>query len=98
MATLEEIYAKVLSDEGERQALAQAVATQEGAAAFLAERGCDARPEELAAFFQAKASGSAEGELGDAELESAAGGSWFDTIKDWFHSWGGVSSIGCIEL
>ena len=79
MATLEEIYGKVLSDEGEKQALAQAAASREGTAAFLEQRGCEAAPEEFAAFLKEKTK-PAEGELGDAELEGAAGGAWYDTL------------------
>ncbi len=78
MATLEEVYDKVMSDEGERAAFTQAAATREGLAAFLSERGCDATVEELASFFKEKAPG--QGELDDEELAGAAGGSWWEKL------------------
>ena len=82
MATLEELYEKVVSDDGEKQALAQAVATKEGTAAFLAERGCDATPEELVAFFKGRACAPEGGELSEEELGDVAGGAWYDWIID----------------
>ena len=72
MATLEEIYAKIVSDDTEKKALAEAFATEEGAAAFLAQRGCEASPVEFVAFMREKA--GATGELADKTLEGAAAG------------------------
>ncbi len=80
MAMFGELYEKILSDDGEKKALAQALATKEGTAAFLAERGCEATPEEFVAFLKEKAPKPAGGELDDAELEGAAGGAWYDTL------------------
>ena len=82
MATLEELYEKVLADDGEKQAFAQAITTKEGTAAFLAERGCDASPEELVALLKGKAPAPEGGELTDAELEGAAGGAWYDWLVE----------------
>ena len=80
MATMEEVYEKVVSDDGEKAAFTQALATKEGIAAFLSERGCDATLEEFAAFLKERA--PKQGELGDEELEGAAGGggSWWEKL------------------
>lgn len=72
MATLDELYSTVLADEAERAAFAEAAKTPEGLSAFLAERGCDATPEQLTEFLKAKA--AEQGEITDAELDSVAGG------------------------
>ena len=72
MATLDELYTKVLADEAERAAFAQAGATTEGLRAFLADRGCDATPEDVAAFLRGRQSD--QGEISDEELDSVAGG------------------------
>ena len=72
MATLDELYTTVLADEAEKAAFAQAAKTAEGLSAFLAERGCAATPEQVAAFLKEKQ--AAQGEMSDAELESVAGG------------------------
>ncbi len=83
MATLGELYDKAMSDDEAKKAFAQAIATKEGAEAFLAQQGCEATSEELAAFLKEKASGSKSGELDDRELEGAAAGGWdwwYDTI------------------
>ena len=95
MATLEEIYGKIVSDEGEKQALAQAAASREGTAAFLEQRGCEAAPEEFAAFLKEKTK-PAEGELSDAELEGAAGGGWCD-FWDWITQIS-VSALACLKF
>ena len=71
MATLEEVYQRVLADEGERAAFVEAAkngATQ----AFLAERGCEASEQQVADFLKDVA--TREGELSEAELEGVAGG------------------------
>ena len=96
MATLEEIYAKIVSDDTEKKALAEAFATEEGARGFMEQRGCEASPVELVALMREKA--GAAGELADEDLEGAAGG----TGWDWFVSivgigfscafWAGVSA------
>ena len=81
MATPEEIYAKVLSDEKEKVAFSQAFATVEGAREYLAQHGCDATPEEFVAFLREKA--PQLGELSDEELGEASGGKWcwwLDTV------------------
>ena len=85
MATLEEIYAKIVSDDTEKKALAEAFATEEGAAAFLAQRGCEASPVELVALMREKA--GAAGELADEDLEGAAGAA----LADWFASFVGIA-------
>lgn len=72
MATLEEIYERALSDEGERTAFVTSAETLEGLTAFLAERGCDATPEQVASFLKEKQ--AAQGEISDAELEAVSGG------------------------
>ena len=74
MATLEEIYRQAIADDGTKAALAEAAKTAEGLQAFLSERGCDASPEEVAAFLKGKATSGAEGELADEELDAVAGG------------------------
>ena len=78
MATLEEIYAKIVSDDTEKKALAEAFATEEGAAAFLEQRGCEASPVELVALMREKA--GAAGELADEDLEGAVGAAWGDWV------------------
>ena len=79
MATLEEVYEKLLADDGEKKELAEALAaTKEGVAAFLAQRGCEATVDEFVAFLRGKVPES--GELGEAELEAAAGGSGLDFL------------------
>ena len=85
MATLEEIYGKIVSDDTEKKALAEAFATEEGAAAFLAQRGCEASPVELVALMREKA--GAAGELADEDLEGAAGAGW----GDWLASFMGLA-------
>lgn len=72
MATIEELYEKVLADEAERAAFAEAGKTPEGLRAFLADRCCDATPEAVAAFLQTKR--AEQGEISDEELDSVAGG------------------------
>ena len=72
MATLEEIYQKALTDEDERNAFAQVASDPQGLAAFLAERGCDATPEEARAFVSEKLSHT--GELANEELAGVSGG------------------------
>ena len=74
MATLEKIYQQVIANDDEKAALAEAAKTPEGLHAFLAERGCDASPEEVAEFLKGKAAAGAEGELADEELGDVAGG------------------------
>ncbi len=72
MATLDELYTRVLADEAERAAFAEAAKTPEGLSAFLAQRGCDAAPGQVAEFLKAKTAD--QGEMSDAELDSVAGG------------------------
>ena len=72
MATLDELYARVLADDAECAAFAQAAKTPEGLRAFLEQSGCDATPDELAAFLKGRQSG--QGEIADEELDSVAGG------------------------
>ncbi len=72
MATLEDIYTKALADEGERQAFAQVASDPQAIGGFLAERGCDATPEEAQAFVKAKL--AATSELAGEELSMASGG------------------------
>lgn len=69
MATLEEIYEKVRSDESERAALTEALASAEAVRAFLAAHGCDATVEEAVEFLRSKV-----GEISDDELDAVAGG------------------------
>ena len=57
MATLDELYTTVLADEAERAAFAEAAKTPEGLSAFLADRGCDATPEQLAEFLKERQAG-----------------------------------------
>lgn len=71
MATLEEIYDKALSDEGEKAEFTRALQSAEEAASFLAERNCDATVEELAAYVKERAPKT--GELSDDELDAAGG-------------------------
>lgn len=78
MATLEEIYAKAMSDDAEKKAFAEALSTREGAAAYLAQHDCEATPEELVALLKGKA--GASGELSDETLEGATGGGWGDWV------------------
>ena len=72
MTTLDALYTKVLADETERTAFAEAAKTAEGLTAFLAERGCDATPDQVSEFLKAKQ--AEQGEISDAELDSVAGG------------------------
>ncbi len=72
MATLEELYDKVLADEGEREALAQAAADPQALAEFLAQRGCESSPEEARAFMEERLTRT--GELSCDELFAVAGG------------------------
>lgn len=72
MASLDELYVKVLTDDAERAAFAQATKTPEGMRAFLADRGCDATPEDVAAFLEGRQSD--QGEIADEGLDSVAGG------------------------
>ena len=91
MATLEEIYAKIVSDDAEKKAFVEAFATEEGAAAFMAQRGCEARPAELVALMREKA--AAAGELSDEDLDNAAGGAW----TEWLMSIGSFG-IACAAI
>ena len=72
MATIGELYEKVLADEAERAAFAEAAATPEGLRAFLADRCCDAAPEDVTAFLEARR--AEQGEIADEELGTVAGG------------------------
>ncbi len=72
MATLEEVYQKALADESERAAFAKAASDESAIAEFLAQRGCDATPQEARAFVEAKLSRT--GELASEELADVAGG------------------------
>ncbi len=72
MATLEEVYQKALADEGEREAFAKAASDESAIAEFLAQRGCEATPQEARAFVEAKL--SRVGQLAGEELEDVAGG------------------------
>ncbi len=72
MATLEEVYQKVLADEDEREAFAKAAPDESALAEFLAQRGCEATPQEARAFVEEKFSRT--GELAGEELEDVAGG------------------------
>lgn len=78
MATLEEVYQKALSDEGEREAFAKVANDEQALAEFLAARGCDATPQEARAFVQAQLSRT--GELASEELADVSGGGCFDDI------------------
>lgn len=91
MATLEEIYAKIVSDDGEKKALAEAFATEEGARAFMEQRGCEAGSAGLVALMREKA--GAAGKVSDEDLEGTAGG----TGWDWVVSVLGVG-IACAAL
>ncbi len=81
MATLDELYTRVLADEAERVSFAEAVKTPEGLSAFLKDHGCEATPEQVAEFLKAQMPD--QGEMSDAELDSVAGGC---------NVWEGVSS------
>ena len=72
MATIEELYKQVLSDDAEKATFAEAAQTAEGLQAFLAEHGCEASLEEVGEFLKAKQ--AQQGELADEELDSVAGG------------------------
>lgn len=78
--TIEELYAKVLSDDAEKVAFAEAAKSAEGLEGFLKEHDCDASPEEVGAFLKAKA--EQRGELADEELDSVAGGCNTKKIED----------------
>lgn len=71
MATLEEVYQQVISDDEGRAAFVEA-AKGGSVQAFLAERGCEATEQEVADFL--KEVSTREGELSEAELEGVAGG------------------------
>ncbi len=81
MATLDELYTKVLADENEGAAFAEAAKTPDGMAAFLAERGCEATPDQAVEFLKAKT--AEQGEVSDAELDSVAGGCSQLTLDAW---------------
>lgn len=72
MATLEEVYAAVMSSDEERAAFFEASKTAGGLSSFLADKGCEATPEQVAEFVKEKAGGA--GELADEELDNVAGG------------------------
>ena len=78
MATLREVYAGVLASDEEKKAFGAALSAPDGLGAFLAERGCDATPEQVEALLKEKAASSAE--IDDEQLCAAAGGqsSWSD--------------------
>ena len=78
MVTLDEVYAKIVADDAEKRAFAEAFATEEGAAAFMERHGCDAKPAELVAFLKKKACEA--GEVPDGELEGVGGGAWGDWV------------------
>lgn len=78
MATLEEVYQKVLADEGERSAFAKAASDEAAVAEFLAQRGCAATPQEARAFLEEKFSQT--GELASEELSTVSGGGCFDDL------------------
>ena len=89
MATVGELYEKVLADEAERTAFTQAGATTEGLRAFLADRGCDATPEDVAGFLEARR--AEQGEISDEELDSVAGGC--NTSEAWVSAFS--IGLGC---
>ncbi len=73
MATLDEVYAKALADEAEREAFAKAAPDEQALAAYLKEHGCDATPGEARAFLDGRL--SCTGELAHEELAAVSGGS-----------------------
>ena len=95
MATLEEVYQKVLADEGERAAFVEAGGTAEGLEAFLRERGCEASLEEVGEFLEAKQ--AQQGELADEELDSVAGGGGCTPVEKVALSTFGIG-LGCFFL
>lgn len=78
MATLEELYQKVMADEGERAAFVKAAADEATVAEFLAAHGCDATTQEARTFLEEKFSQT--GELAGEELAGVSGGGCFDDI------------------
>ena len=93
MATLEELYTKIVSDDAEKRAFAEAFATEEGAAAFMEQRGCDASPVELVALMREKTRAC---EMSDNELENAAGGKTWDWIPGSI-LFAGIGAIGDVS-
>ncbi len=77
MATLEEVYQKVLADEGEREAFAKVASDESAIAEFLAQRGCEATPQEARAFAQEKLSQARE--FAGEELAAVVGGGCLDS-------------------
>lgn len=72
MATLQEVYDGIVSDDAERTKFVEAACVEGGIESFLAERGCDATAEEMTALIIAQADG--KGGLSDEELDGVAGG------------------------
>ena len=70
MKTVEELFHEVLASETlKKEFLAL---RPEEIEAFAARHGCEAKPDEILAFFEAKR--NEPGELSDAELDQVAGG------------------------
>ena len=81
MKKLEELFDELLADESAREELARVSASEEGVAAFLKERGCDAGFEEWKALLSSKQGKSLK--LSDDELDqvSAGGSSWITVVS-----------------
>ena len=74
MKNVEELYREVLASEAlKKEFLALRPEEVEG---FAAKYGCEAKPDEIKAFFEAKR--NEPGELSDAELDQVAGGKGAD--------------------
>lgn len=84
MATLEDVYAKLVSDDGEKKALAQAFADKQ-VGEFLTERGCEATEDEFTAFLKDKVAPSGDA-ISEEELAAVGGGTW----RDWVLSFCGL--------
>lgn len=90
MATLEDVYGKIASDDEEKKAFAEAFVNKK-MEEFLAQRDCEATVEEFFALLKSKeAETKANGEMSEEELESASGGAW----RDWVTSFCSLG-LGC---
>ena len=77
MKTVEELYREVLASEAlKKEFLALRPEEIEG---FAAKYGCEAKLDEIRAFFEAQKNKT--GELSDDELDQVAGGKGVDTVE-----------------
>lgn len=82
--TIEELYGKVLADDGLKESLAKA-AKDGMVVEWFAEQGVEATEEELLAYARTVAQGLQDGqELSDDDLENVAGGVGYGSFMESF--------------